>query len=165
MTENNTNPQIENDAMTELLRLQALAKRNQVQGETKVSAYEIKPKAPAGIMLGVTTNAVLESNQISHYGRNDCVKVTFQPIISDPAYGKDVEITATYWKSNSEKSRYYKILSKLLQKDARKGFHINELIGVTCEIEITHNHVENGAYANVTDVKRIEVDNEASITL
>lgn len=165
MTKNNTNLAIENNVMAELLRLQAKAIGNQTDVETIVGAYEIKPKAPEGILLGVTTDARLERKQPSRFGINDCVKLTYQLITSDDAYEKDVEITATYWKSNSENSIYNKILSELLQKDARKGFHLNELSGIPCEVTITHNHVEHGTYANITDVKRIELDNEASITV
>lgn len=164
INENVENDPAKYDAIAELAILQAQAKENQQKAEATVNASRIIPAAPEGTYLGVTTNALFEKNLPSKYGTNDRIKVDYQ-FINPAASNEVIKMTAIYWLSNSEKSQYYRYLSELLQKDPRKGFHIKELIGITCEVEITHNPVENGAYANITNVKQIDVDENGPIAL
>lgn len=118
----------------------------------KVEQNKTKPKVDEGTFLAITTDAELEKNQSSTYGTNDRIRVRFH-IFRSENDTEGVEIATTCWKSNSTKSRYYQILSQLLQEDPGTEFELSSLIGVTCEVTIEHVDGNNGVFSNISEVK------------
>lgn len=145
-----------------LFAAMAQAAKNKLLVNASIEEQKFQPKLPEGIFIAIVTNAVLERNQPSMYGTNDRIKVYFSVCVS----GNDepVEFITTYWKSATESSLYNRHLSALLGHDARDGFKLSDLIGITCQIQIKHNTTEKGVFANIDSIKLIKLDMESSIT-
>jgi|SRR5690625_2901147 len=123
----------------------------------QVEEKKAQPKIKEGRFVAITTDAQLEQNIESKYGTNDRVTITFEVLLDQD--GKDsVTLIEKFWVSRSDSSRYYQLLSKLLQFDARQGFHIKDLIGVACEVIVVHNEISSGTYANIADVEVISME-------
>lgn len=127
--------------------------------EIKVKEKKAQPKLEVGEYIAITTDAKLESDLESKYGRNDRITVPFEIFLNDD-YQESILLTEQFWASGNESSRYCQILSKLLQHDARQGFHIRDLIGIPCEVTIVHNETPNGIYANIGDVQVIDMEED-----
>lgn len=120
----------------------------------QVGEKKAKPKIEEGRYLAITTEAQLERNIESKYGPNDRVTISFE-IFIDEDFHESILLTERFWASGNESSRYCQILSKLLQFDARTGFRMEDVIGVTSEIIIVHNETSSGIYANIADLEVI----------
>lgn len=127
--------------------------------EIQVNEKKAEPKVEVGQYIAITTDAQLESNIESKYGRNDRITVPFEIFLNDD-YQESILLTEQFWASGNESSRYCQILSKLLQHDARRGFNVKDLIGVACEVIIVHNETPNGIYANIKDVEVINMEED-----
>lgn len=127
--------------------------------EIQVREKKAQPKIQEGQYIAITTDAQLESNIESKYGRNDRITVPFEIFLGED-YQESILLTEKFWASGSESSRYCQILSKLLQHDARRGFNVKDLIGVACEVIIVHNETLNGTYANIADVEAINMEED-----
>ena len=127
--------------------------------EIQVKEKKAEPKVEVGEYIAITTDAKLESAIKSRYGHNDRITVSFEIFLNDD-YQESILLTEQFWASGNESSRYCQILSKLLQHDARQGFHIRDLIGIPCEVTIVHNETPNGIYANIGDVQVIDMEED-----
>jgi hypothetical protein len=147
-----------NEQNAEVLAAIAKAKQriNEIENQ-EIDRIQIKPKAPEGSFIAVTTDAKLERNQKSHFGMNDRIKVTFTVLVPnhDP---ESVELTSTYWKSSSPTSVYCLQLTELLGKDVRQGFSLRDLIGITCQVSIEHRQTDSGTYASIAEVKPVNIE-------
>lgn len=129
--------------------------------EVQMGDRKAQPKIQEGRYIAITMDAQLESNVKNEYGFNDRITIPFAVITED--YTDSVLLTEKYWASGSEGSRYFHILSKLLRFDPRQGFHIKDLIGLTCEVVIVHNQTSNGTFANIADVEVISIEENESM--
>lgn len=138
--------------------MQALekAKENKKKAETiRVDERKAKPTVAEGRYTAITVDAKLEKGIESKYGFNDRVTITFE-VFLDADGEKSISLTEKFWVARSDDSRYYQLLSKLLQFDARLGFNIKELIGIVCEVDVVHNEISSGIYANISDLEIME---------
>jgi len=127
--------------------------------EIQIREKKAQPKILEGQYIAITIDAQLESDIESKYGRNDRVTVPFEIFLGED-YQESILLTEKFWASGSESSRYYQLLSKLLQHDARRGFNVKDLIGVACEVIIVHNETPNGTFANIADVEVINMEED-----
>lgn len=127
--------------------------------EVQVKEKKAEPKVEVGQYIAITTDAQLESNIETKYGRNERITVFFELFLNDD-YQESILLTEKFLASANEGSRYYQILSGLLQRDARQGFHIRDLIGIPCEVTIIHNETPKGIYANIGDLQVIDMEED-----
>lgn len=125
--------------------------------EIQMRDRKAQPKLEAGKYIAITTDAKPERNIESKYGLNDRVAISFEVFI-DEDFQESILLTEKLWASGSEDSKYCQILSKLLQFDARMGFRLKDVIGVTCKVTIVHNQTPNGTFANIANVEVINVE-------
>lgn len=138
--------------------LEALATAN--EAKEKVTAYigpsQIKPKLDEGRYLAITTNATYILNKQTKNGLRNCIEVTFS-IFASPDK-EPVELRKFYWETENNTFYDEHQFSCLLGYDARKGFHVSDLIGKYCEVEITHYTASAYAvYSNITNVYSVEI--------
>src|SRR5699024_8172334 len=118
-----------------------------------------EPKVEVGEYIAITTDAKLESAIKSRYEHNDRITGSFEIFLNDD-YQESILLTEQFLSSENESARYCQILSKLLQHDARQGFHISDLISIQLQVTIVHNETPNGIYANIGDVQVIDMEED-----
>lgn len=130
--------------------------------EVQMGDRKAQPKLEAGKYIAITTDAKPERNIESKYGVNDRVEISFEVFI-DEDFQESILLTEKLWASGSEDSKYCQILSELLQFDARMGFRLKDVIGVTCEVTIVHNRTHQGIFSNVAGVEVISIEENESM--
>lgn len=97
----------------------------------------------------VVDSVRVERNRVSKYGLCDYVVLKYR--ITAP--GGQVELTQKYPVSNSQSSRFGRLVKQMLELTIGSQLNANLLRGVTGTARITHYTHENGnVYANVEEV-------------
>lgn len=134
--------------------------KNQTQYQQVVGKTVFTPNVPPGKFYAVSTDATYEQNVTTKNGKSNRVALTFTVYV--PVSGlpeKEVELRQLYYQSTSSKSPYVWQLSALLGYDSKQGFHISDLMGVPCVIEVQHAQKDDGnTYAEIVSIQRLELD-------
>lgn len=142
-----------------LVKLQALEQeKSRAEYAEKVEQPKYVPKVAPGTYPAITTKAEMERNAKSNFGINDKVIVTFTIFVTTPDNTQEgIELRQTYWKAKTDTSPYYQYLSQLLNADPRNGFSLKDLMGIPCEVVVTHNQGDKGTFANVSHIKKVNL--------
>ena len=132
------------------------AKANKNKGEKSnkpISAPKAKPSIPEGKYQAIITDFKSEPK---YYDEREALMLTviFEVIINEE---KTSILRQPYWHNTNTDSIFYKHFEEILCRDPRDDFYENEIIGCFCEIYIVHNTNEKGTFANVDELKRIDI--------
>lgn len=113
---------------------------------------------PEGIFRGVCVDLVTGLKVQTPWGLKDKVKLFWE--IDEPrADGKPFVVQKSYTPSLDSKSNLYKDLltwrGKAFSDEELKGFDLEKVVGVSCQIVIQHRETEKGTFANVMTVTRL----------
>jgi len=113
--------------------------------------------APEGLWPGVCVDVIERPQQQTPYGVKDKIEVRWQIDEANPDTGKRFEVRAWFTASLNEKAKLRQTLetwrAKKFTADELRGFDVEKLIGVNCQIQIVHNQGDEGkVYANVQAV-------------
>lgn len=141
---------------TTFLNVLTSSKKAKANTAAYIGPSIIKPKVEEGRFVAVTTNATYIQNKQTKNGLRNCIEVTFSIFISEDK--KTVDLRKFYWESDHHTFNDEQQLSNLLGEDVRNGFHVSDLIGKCCEVEIMHQIAGTHAvYANIVDVYPITI--------
>lgn len=117
----------------------------------------VPPVAP-GSYYSVVKDAVFEANVTTKSGKCDRMTVTYLVFVPRRNQADaTVDVKQYYYRSQSNKSPFVRLLSKLLGYDASQGFTIKDLIGVTCAIDVVHRVHDGNTYIDIADLQKIQL--------
>lgn len=109
---------------------------------------------PEGLHQAVCVDVVDLGLQSTPWGEKPKVRIVWQVEEANPETGKRFEVRGLYTLSLSEKSNLRKHLEawrgRKFTTEELRGFDLEKLIGVNCQIQIIHNITDDAkVYANV----------------
>ncbi|SFM20474.1 hypothetical protein [Salibacterium qingdaonense] len=130
-----------------------------MESSEMVGEAKHQPDVEAGTFPAVTKTAVYSRNVQSPLGINDKIDITYTIFVpTSEGTLQKIEKDKSYWKSPSEKAKYTRTLSGLLNADPRQAFRLEDLMGIPCEVEITHKTTDKGTFANISKVTRVDIE-------
>jgi hypothetical protein len=114
--------------------------------------------APAGIHAAVCVDCQDLGQQTGAYGAKHKIRLVWQLDALDPEAGRRVEVARVYTLSLSERAALRKDLERwrgraFTDAELDLGFDLEKLIGVNCQVLVSHSLSDNGStYADVDSV-------------
>lgn len=112
--------------------------------------------APAGLHRAVCVDVVDLGMIAGNYGPKHMLRLVWQIEEIDPSNGKPFLVLKRYGVSLNEKAILRKDLeswrARQFSADELKGFDLERLLGVNCQLNVLHQSKNDKTYANVTAV-------------
>lgn len=114
-----------------------------------------------GSYFAILKDAKSLENIPAKYGLADAIDLELELYLVNEKYSsmETTTVKERLFKSPNAYSPYYRHLKEILGKDPRDGFNTSELVGKVLEVDIIHNQTKKRAYANVGDIRVLDVEN------